>query len=860
MGKVVSSIAIGIGLVGLAFITGGASIGPTLAFTSAGTVATASIATALTTTFLGSALLAVGAGAILSGVASAFVSKPSAAQLGRLQLSFNPGASRKIVFGTTAMATDLIYAEPSGTDQLDLNYVIVLAAHKVTSVDSIYLDDKLFWTAAGGLQGDFAGFGGVAVREEGSAANALNVGTGSVWTSANCRLTGCAYIYVQLYRKGSNKKSESPFAGGVTTSWKIVGKGIPVYDPRRDSTRGGSGSHRADNQATWQFADGATELGQNPALQALTFLLGWRIGSQVSVGVGYPVDRIDYADWIAAANVCDESVSLSSGSHRRYETAGLFSDEDSPRDVLASLLIHMNAELRDVNGKLGVRVATYDFSGTLPAFTADDVLGAYSWSGFSALTETFDVVRGNYTDPTTASLYQEAAYTQEATGSSDIPGRRVLNLDLPLCQDPIRAQRIARQVLRRELFRSTFTADFGPRMWAYKVGDVINFSFPLLGISNIPFRIVSQSVKVIADEEGAQAFCPTTLQVEDASIYIWTSTDGVNPPGAVAPVSLSYLNQPLIRSLREAATTGENLLINPGLSGDALDWNFAFGGARVVGTSTDPSPAFIRVGTFTGGRSFFTGRYQVGGSTRLYLSWQSRRSSGATITFCNVGFYFYDRAGTYISQAQANATPAGTGWGQNSFQFNVPSNAYTWQIQVDTSNPSGDFDFADWRASTVQRGADATSVNWAAGIQNGGTILQAGGTPVLAAAQSFELLVTDGQVLTWALARTPGYNFDISNLPALSAGETYSLRLDNLTASGATVRLKTRTSGGTPATLTSGTGVVITSGAEYQSSKNDSRDARDGIYAFRVQGQFDRVFTSNNGGAGGGGGDNVREP
>jgi hypothetical protein len=311
----------------------------------------------------------------------------------------------------------------------------------------------------------------------------------------------------------------------------------------------------------------------------------------------------------------------------------------------------------------------------------------------------------------------------------------------------------------------------------------------------------------------------------------------------------------------DGATLGENMLTNPDLAfADSRGWNYTFGGARVAGTTSDPAPAFIRVGTYAGGRSFASQSYLTNGSTRLYLSWQSRKSSGATISFCNMNLYFYDRAGAFITSSGVVEVPAGTSWAESSYQFNVPSNAYSCKVQADLSNPTGNFDFTKFRLSPMQRGADATSTNWSAGIISGGTILQAGGTPVLAGAQPFDLQVSDGQVLSWALARTPGYNFDISNLPALSSGETYSLRLDNLTASGATVRLKKRTSGGTPATLTSGSGSVITTGVEYQSSKNDSRDARDGSYAFRVQGQFDRLYTANNGGAGGGGGDNVKEP
>jgi hypothetical protein len=316
----------------------------------------------------------------------------------------------------------------------------------------------------------------------------------------------------------------------------------------------------------------------------------------------------------------------------------------------------------------------------------------------------------------------------------------------------------------------------------------------------------------------------------------------------------------------DGATLGENMLTNPDLAfADARGWQIGgsggFVGTRVAGTTGDPAPGFIRIGTASGGQSFRSDPYLVGGSTRLFLSWQSRKSAGATATFCNVNLYFYDRAGSLLTTAGVNVTPAGSAvWGENSYQFNVPANAYTYRIQTDLSNASGNFDFTSWRCSPVQRGADATSVNWSAGVVSGGSIQQAGGTPVAIGAQPIDLSVTDGQVLTWALARTPGYNFDISNLPALASGESYSVRLEGLTSTGATVRLKKRTTGGTPATLTSGAGSVITTGAEYQANKGDSRDARDGVYVFRVQGQFDRMYTANNGGAGGGGGDNVREP
>ncbi|MGK3946306.1 hypothetical protein ABK046_49130, partial [Streptomyces caeruleatus] len=52
--------------------------------------------------------------------------------------------------------------------------------------------------------------------------------------------------------------------------------GAPLYDPRKDSTVGGSGSHRINDIATWEYTNG---VGTNPALQILALKIGFKWGS-----------------------------------------------------------------------------------------------------------------------------------------------------------------------------------------------------------------------------------------------------------------------------------------------------------------------------------------------------------------------------------------------------------------------------------------------------------------------------------------------------------------------------------------------------------------------------------------------------
>src|SRR3546814_7512122 len=61
---------------------------------------------------------------------------------------------------------------------------------------------------------------------------------------------------------------------------------------------GGSGSHRALNESTYEWSD-------NPALHALTWALGrWENGKR-TVGIGAPVANIRVSDFVEAANIAD---------------------------------------------------------------------------------------------------------------------------------------------------------------------------------------------------------------------------------------------------------------------------------------------------------------------------------------------------------------------------------------------------------------------------------------------------------------------------------------------------------------------------------------------------------------------------
>ena len=535
MGKVLKTISLVAAMGALIVATGGLALfGTTTAVTlfgvSAGTLT----------------LVSLGAG-IMSTLLTPRPKQPPS-QLSRLNVSLDPSTPRKVVFGTTAMPLDLRYHESSGEDQEYVDYIVAVAAHKVTSIDEIWFEEKQAWTLAGGVTATYSGYLTVAVVTEGTAANYISINGGAKWGSSR-RLTGCAYLHLRIKRTGEDKKAESPLANGLPSRVTIIGNGALLYDPRKDSTvPGGSGSQRADNQATWGAYTDADDT-DNPALQLLWWMLGWKINDKLSVGCGVPYTRIDMESFITAANICDENVTLAiGGTQKRYRTSGTAADSDDRLEIINNFLASMNGTLRDNGGTLTVTVLKNDLADYVLSFNDNDILGEFDWQQTGGLTENYNIARGRYVDPSTNSLYQMVDYPEVGFESPD-GVERVMSVDLPYIEDGRRAQRIAKQILQRNQYRGMLNTTFNAKALGCQVGEVVRISLEALGWSNKLFRVVSQEIRF----DGQ---VPMRLIEENAAIYAWDADDSA-PVTPTAPTIYDPLNNPFILGIADAQAVAD---------------------------------------------------------------------------------------------------------------------------------------------------------------------------------------------------------------------------------------------------------------------------------------------------------------
>lgn len=439
----------------------------------------------------------------------------------RLNKQVAPTAPRKIAFGRTAAGTDIRFFEKYGSKQDAYVEIIAVASHKIQGFRSLTFEDELSWNGSS-IVGKYAsGITGIVARTEGAANNAFSAGSGAYWTTS-CRMTGCAYLAV------SYKLDDKIWPNGIPSRITIEVDGCPVYDPRRDSTNGGSGSHRLYDQNTWEFTSSGTSIGRNPALALLSYLVGWRINGRLAWGMGVPPERINLANFINYANICEELVSLQAGGTTQRYTCDLLTDTSQTHEAIIDTIAACMGSCRlvDVDG-LYQFVGGYDDTfGPKTSFSADDLVGPYEWRPSPPTRERFNIVRGRFADPT--KLYQLNDWPAvEVTALADgIP--RTKTIDLPAITRPETAQRIGKQFLLRDQYPGLFTGVFGPRGFLVQVGSLVTLSLPQEGWNNKLFRVVSQT-------ENHDLVFQMTLQEESSQIYAWDREEKPLPPNITPP-------------------------------------------------------------------------------------------------------------------------------------------------------------------------------------------------------------------------------------------------------------------------------------------------------------------------------------
>lgn len=506
-----SSAAAGIGIGGALF--GAGILGSFGAAIIADTVFGALVGFAVST--LGNSLLAGGGGKRGGGGIVGGSLDDGLQQVVRLS-----DDSQKIVYGKARLGGTLVYIEtasvgPDSTgasqtgDNLFLHMVIAHCGHEIQSFEEIYLNDDLITLDANGFaqEARYKKDGKSYVRvkthlgTDTQVADTLLVSETTNWTTDH-RLRGIAYSYVRL------QWNPDVFTGGIPTV-NVVIKGKKVYDPRTTLT-------------AWS---------DNAALCVRDYLTSKDFGNQ-PYGFGAASAEIDDTFTIAAANICDESITkLDATTVARYTCNGALDTGNAPLDNLESLLSAMIGTVTCPKGTFRMYAGAYD----TPETTIIDeswLVGQIDVKAKIPRQDLFNAVRGEYVAPN--KQWQSdtfPAITSTTYETEDSNERIYTEIKLPFTIDPEVAQRIAKTMLRKSREQISCTMPCNYKALQFAVWDVVKVNNTTLGWSNKIFRIVGMKFDI-------QQGLIVQLREENSLSYSWTASDAeavANAPNTSLP-------------------------------------------------------------------------------------------------------------------------------------------------------------------------------------------------------------------------------------------------------------------------------------------------------------------------------------
>ncbi len=493
-------------------------------------------------TFLAGIVRTVG----LSLLSQALTKKPKAQVAGvKTQTSTGGSTPQTFILGKRATSGQLVtpldtYGVDGKTPNAYLTYVMALGCIPGQSLSRIVLNDE-YVTVAGSLSNIGStgtqgyALGGIyadnawLIYHDGTQTTADALldakfnGVERPWTS---NMVGKGICYAVLVFRFNREVLNSP------PSVRFEMNGIPLYDPRLDTTVGGSGAHRWGSPSTY-----ATNRTTNPAVMLYNLHRGIALPDGSVYGGEAEAEDLPLDSWFAAMNACDETITLDAGGTEPRFTAGLeVSLADEPADVMEALESACQAQQVEIGGVWKIRVG----GPGLPVafFTDDDILIDHDRDHdmFPGLAETYNGIQASHPLPSALWEMTDAPPRFNADWEAADDGRRLIaDLSLPAVYSPTQVQRIMKSAIEEERRFRRHSLSMGPYGSILEPLDAIAWTSASEGYSNKVFEVtqVSEALRTLNVAIG--------LRERDSADFSWDVSDELPwvaaIPGAILPVA-----------------------------------------------------------------------------------------------------------------------------------------------------------------------------------------------------------------------------------------------------------------------------------------------------------------------------------
>lgn len=525
MAKALKKIALVVAVVAVAATGVGALV-------SAGVIA----ASAATATIATIASIATAVGAIAS-LGAALLAKPPKQPGSTTQFVFNPDGPMPYAMGRTFVAGFGVHRETWGKDNQYQGFVSVLSAGgPIEALDTFLIDNSAVGLSAGAATGSYNGFmwdsTQLGLAPSPTALQPHSTPGSMPGWGASHKLSGMAADLWVIKFDTKGKK----FAGGVPKrGW--VGRYVKVYDPRKDSTYpGGSGSHRWNNEATWEYST-------NPWLHELTWEIGRRcanvsgqvgaafLGSLLQLGTGMPIDKIDLPSYVFAANVADAN---------DWEISGVVYSSEDKWTVAKTIALAGGGEPIVLGSKTSAFVQAPRVAAE--TITSDDLIGPCSIPSDRSFKERYNRI--------------QFKYLSEAHGWEMVPAAPIevddwITIDggpRTSPEQPYRLVPSATQGAQLALYqvadsreRLPIVLALKPRWKGYGPGSCLNLNIPQYGLINQKVIVLDRQ-----EDAGNRAVILSFRTEDDNKHALALAATGIAPPGVdLIPEDMSDIPAPI---------------------------------------------------------------------------------------------------------------------------------------------------------------------------------------------------------------------------------------------------------------------------------------------------------------------------
>jgi hypothetical protein len=462
-----------------------------------------------------------------------------------------------IVYGKRQVGLTRVFVESSGSDNQYLYVAGILCeggGSGITAIDEVYVDDKLVvWNGSltdgtlievsssdtnyykdGQSLISIQGFFGLDNQPTSSLLDET-----TSWTSDH-NLSGLAYVALRF------KYNQDAFSG--LPEVRVTVRGKKIYDPRLDSTKGGSGSHREDTASTWAYSN-------NSSLVLLDYLRNSRYGK----GLPNSTFETNYDSFKTSANTCDTQVTPYTGSATNinlFETNAVLDTEKKLIENVRELLVPMRAIFNYTQGKYKIIIEGTGSSQLL--LTKDNVVSEVKIQGESK-SEKYNRVIGTYINPEKDYQSDTVSYPpfddsalavedQHATMLSEDNGTLLeRSFDMTQVTSSYQAEEICENILKRSRNNLKAEVTVTAEGLNLSIGDIVTATYDTAGFSVKPFRVMSLTI-------NSDSTVTLGLEEHQDNFYTWESK------GEAPTIADTILPNPFSVSAPASLTLGDQLI------------------------------------------------------------------------------------------------------------------------------------------------------------------------------------------------------------------------------------------------------------------------------------------------------------